>query len=371
MKQNIISLVIAAFCAVLFAGGCCSSEKSSYNLVLLGDVHYDKIEFHKMPAFDTKIPWNLCLDEKGIFTWRNHNRWMNKAYGNTAQNYPINVRMWKEDLPYIIKRAAENGAENNALYTIQLGDMIHGDCGTLDLHKKNLQEALDYLKNNSSSPLLVVCGNHDPRGPFGQQAWNEVMLPYFDSVKNVKRENTNYFIRIGRDLYYFHDAMNPDFEYLKQTLNANKDARYIFFLSHVPLFAMAKNHINEPLAENFDALLAMLAEHKAIVLSGHTHWISLTQYRHEGKKIDQFVLNSTMRKPERDSVFNPENNISKDEFSVDYGGRIALWNKYADKITTPLNAYGAGHALLRVAEDGVFVDFYSYKSDKVHTYKLR
>ena len=371
MKQNIISLVIAAFCAVLFAGGCCSSEKSSYNLVLLGDVHYDKIEFHKMPAFDTKIPWNLCLDEKGIFTWRNHNRWMNKAYGNTAQNYPINVRMWKEDLPYIIKRAAENGAENNALYTIQLGDMIHGDCGTLDLHKKNLQEALDYLKNNSSSPLLVVCGNHDPRGPFGQQAWNEVMLPYFDSVKNVKRENTNYFIRIGRDLYYFHDAMNPDFEYLKQTLNANKDARYIFFLSHVPLFAMAKNHINEPLAENFDALLAMLAEHKAIVLSGHTHWISLTQYRHEGKKIDQFVLNSTMRKPERDSVFNPENNISKDKFSVDYGGRITLWNKYADKITTPLNTYGAGHALLRVAEDGVFVDFYSYKSDKVHTYKLR
>ncbi len=78
-----------------------------------------------------------------------------------------------------------------------------------------------------------------------------------------------------------------------------------------------------------------------------------------------------MRNHKRDSVFNPANNLSKDKFSYDNGGRIALWNKYADKIQTPLNTWGAGHALLRVSDNGVYVDFYSYKSEKVHTYKLR
>lgn len=368
MRKYILSAV--CFVAVVLSG-CCSLTKDDYNIVLLGDIHYDKIEFHQMPEFDKTVSWNMCR-ENGIFTWRGHNKWMNASHATTSHNYPLNVRMWKEDVPQIIKRAAVNGAENNALYTFQLGDMIHGDCGNLALHKKNLQEALDYLKVNSSSPVLVACGNHDPRGPFGQQAWNEVMLPYFDkAAKNIQRKNTNFSVKIDKDLYYFHDAMNPDFEYLEKTLNENNDARYTFFVSHIPLFAMAKNHINEPLAENFDHLLSMLAECNAIVLSGHTHWISLTRYRHDGRRIDQFVLNSTMRKPARDSVFDPSKNISQNKFSPDYGGRIALWNKYADKITTPLNTWGAGHALLRVSDKGVFVDFYGIKSDKVYTYQLR
>ena len=369
MKKSVLFSLICAV-LVFIVAGCCSA-KSDYSIVLLGDIHYDKAEFHQMPEFDKTVSWNMCR-ENGIFTWRGHNKWMNASHATTSHNYPLNVRMWKEDLPFIIDRAAKCGVENDSVYTFQLGDMIHGDCGKLDLHKKNLHEAIDYMTSRFKSPVLVSCGNHDPRGPFGQQAWNEVMLPYFDkAAKNIQRKNTNFSVRVGRDLYYFHDAINPDFDYLKKILDANKDARYTFFISHVPLFAMAKNHINDSLAENFDNLLSMLAECNAIVLSGHTHWISLTRYRHDGKRIDQFVLNSTMRKPARDSVFDPSKNISQDKFSPDYGGRIALWNKYADKITTPLNTWGTGHALLRVSDQGVFVDFYAIKAEKPYTYQLR
>jgi hypothetical protein len=369
MRKCILSAV--CFFAVVLSG-CCSLTKDDYNIVLLGDIHYDKIEFHQMPKFNPKVPWDCgSVDSNGVFLWRLHNKWMTESCGDSRQNYPLNARMWKEDVPQIIKRAAVNGAENNALYTFQLGDMIHGDCGNLALHKKNLQESLDYLKGNSSSPVLVACGNHDPRGPFGKQAWNEVMLPHFDkAAKNIQRKNTNFSVKIDKDLYYFHDAMNPDFEYLEKTLNENNDARYTFFVSHIPLFAMAKNHINEPLAENFDNLLKILEEHNAIIISGHTHWISLTQYRNNGRRIDQFVLNSTVRYPERD-IFDPAKNISKDEFCRDNGKRKELWEKYRNKITVPLNTWGAGHAIMRVSDKGVFVDFYGIKSDKVYTYQLR
>jgi len=370
MRKYIFPAV--CFFAVVLSG-CCSLAKDDYNIVLLGDIHYDKIEFHQMPTFNPKVPWERgAVDSNGVFLWRLNNKWMSESCGDSRQSYSANIRMWQEDVPQIIKHAAANGAVNNALYTFQLGDMIHGDCGNLALHKKNLQEAINYLTDNSSSPVLVACGNHDPRGPFGKQAWNEVMLPHFDkAAKNIQRKNTNFSVKIGKDLYYFHDAMNPDFEYLEKTLNGNKDSRYTFFVSHIPLFAMAKNHINEPLAENFDTLLKILEHHNVIVLSGHTHWISLTQYRNSGKKIDQFVLNSTVRKPERDLIYNPENNISTDKFSKDFGKRKELWKKYENKITTPLNTWGTGHAIMRVSDKGVFVDFYGIKSDKVHTYQLR
>ena len=64
-------------------------------------------------------------------------------------------------------------------------------------------------------------------------------------------------------------------------------------------------------------------------------------------------------------------NISKDEFCRDNGKRKELWEKYRNKITVPLNTWGAGHAIMRVSDKGVFVDFYGIKSDKVYTYQLR
>ena len=374
MKKTLLMIFSLCFMVILLTGCCSMAAEKEYNIVLLGDIHYDKMEFHQMPPPNVKISWDkgVC-DKNGVYLHRLGTKWMTDSCYTTAYNHPKNVRMWKEDVPSIIERAAACGAENNALYAFQLGDVIHGDCGKLELHKKNLQEALDFMTVRFKSPVLIACGNHDPRGPFGQQAWNEVMLPHFDrAAKNIQRKGTNFYITIGKDIYYFHDAMNPDFDFLQEALQKNKNARYTFFVSHVPLIAMAKNHINEGIGENIGRLLEMLEKRNAIVLSGHTHWISLTQYRNNGHRIDQFIVNSTVRWPKIDPFFDPAKNLSRNNFSKDHGGRVAIWNKHFEgKTVSPLNSRGSGHGLLRVSDAGVYVDYYNFKQDKVYTYQLR
>ena len=41
--------------------GCCS--KNSYNLVLLGDIHYDRTDLHDHNVYKISIPMSLWLKE--------------------------------------------------------------------------------------------------------------------------------------------------------------------------------------------------------------------------------------------------------------------------------------------------------------------
>ena len=51
---------------------------------------------------------------------------------------------------------------------------------------------------------------------------------------------------------------------------------------------------------------------------------------------------------------------------------LELWEKYFNgKIETSLNTNGTGYALLRVSDDGVFLDYRNLTQDKYHTFKLR
>ena len=76
--------------------------------------------------------------------------------------------------------------------------------------------------------------------------------------------------------------------------------------------------------------------------------------------------------PKIDPFFDPAKNLSRNNFSKDHGGRIAIWNKYFEgKTVSPLNSRGSGHGLLRVSDAGVYVDYYNFKQDKVYTYQLR
>lgn len=374
MKKNMFSLIFGA-CVALLLSGCCSDKaEKEYNIVLLGDIHYDKPEFHKMPKGKAEVPWATgARNENGLFLWRLNNKWMTDSCRESAQNYPKNARMWQKDVPEIIARAVVCGKQNNALYTFQLGDMIHGDCGNLELHKKNLKEALDYMTSRFHSPVLVACGNHDPRGPFGRQAWNEIMLPHFDrAAGNIQRKGTNFYMTIGKDFYYFHDAMTPDLDFLEQALQKNKNARYTFFVTHIPLITMGKSTLNKGLAENMGRLLSLLGARNAIVLSAHAHQISLSQYRDKGHRIDQFVINSTLRKTALEPLFDPAKSLLKKKFGRDFGGRAAMWNKYFEgKVVTPVYNSGSGHALLRVSDAGVFVDYQNFKQTKVYSWQLR
>ena len=370
----LLHLLIVFIFAVLPGSGCC---RNNYNLLLLGDLHYDAPEFHdnRIMQFKEHVPYMQgVMNKDGNFSLRNHTFWVTEAKAISHKNIKLNTQMWQTYMPQLLTNAACTAKENNALYILQLGDIIHGDCGRFDLHQKNLQQAVDTLDKYFTAPVLTVCGNHDPRGPHGQEAWDKTMIPYLKKiVPDISETGANYHIRIGKDLFYFHDLMKPDLDYMEKVFNENPDTRYTFFITHVLLMPMDRGSFNNILADDFHRIFKLLESRNAIVLGGHTHQIALTEYYNQvsERRITQFVLNSTVRRPDKEFSFHPgtdarKKNVQTEEFYV------GLWEKYfAGKLKTTLHTNGSGHALLRVADDGVWVDYYNIGQETPYTFKLR
>ena len=84
-----INLLLAVLCALIFAG-CCADK--SYNVVLVGDVHFDHMKYHDMSKIKhLGIPADKYIYNKdGYFSWRNHSIWatVNKG-GSVEKNTPL------------------------------------------------------------------------------------------------------------------------------------------------------------------------------------------------------------------------------------------------------------------------------------------
>ncbi|MBR4940887.1 MAG: hypothetical protein IKZ19_02700, partial [Clostridia bacterium] len=98
MFRKIVS-AIALLCCV-FLAGCCANK--SYNVALLGDVHYDHTKYHDMSKMKhLGIPQEKYVYNKdGFFSWRNHSIWteINKG-GSVEKNTPLNMAMWEKYMP--------------------------------------------------------------------------------------------------------------------------------------------------------------------------------------------------------------------------------------------------------------------------------
>ena len=355
---------------------CCGSDKSSYNIAVIGDIHYDDWKYHDMSKIKhLGIPQSKYVYNKdGYYSWRNHSLWTEINLGGSLEkNTPLNMKMWEKHLPSLLDQAAAKAKEAKVEYTFQLGDMIHGDCYELDLHKSNLTDAIQQLTSRFGK-TLVVSGNHDTRGTDGRRAWNEVVNPYLDkTVKNLNRKNTNYSLTIGKDLYLFYDIMNVDIEFFEKAVKANPNRRYTFFISHVPLLPTGKRAVRSILSDDIARLFKLLESCNAIVISGHTHKISVVEYfnKANNRRMSQFIINSTVRFPKVQLDFK-ESVPEKDDFADNAGKSKELWNKfYAGKVTTKLHTNGTGYGILRVTDKGVFMDYHNLTGKKVYTYKLR
>ena len=373
MKNKLMTIALLLLGAVMLCGA-----GESYNIALLGDVHYDHNKFHDLSKMKhLGIPQGKnVLNKDGYYSWRNHSLWveMNKG-GSIEKNTPLNMQMWEKYTPVLLKKASDKAKEAKVKYTFQLGDLIHGDCYDLNLHKENLQQALQQLTSRFDK-VLTITGNHDTRGTDGQKAWNEVINPHLDkTIPNLKRKNSNYYTVIGGDLYMFYDVMNFDVAFFEQAIKENPSSRYTFFVAHVPLLPTGKRAVRNILSDDIKRLFALLEKRNAIVLSGHTHKVSFIEYFNpaNNRKMSQFILNSTIRFPQKQTNFKPvKPDMKQDAFADNAGKSKQLWSMfYKDKVTTQLHTDGSGYGILRVSDQGVFVDYRNFDSDKVYTYKLR
>lgn len=339
-----------------------------YNIVILGDTHYDLA-----PASIYHSHYNEKTE------------WLNRVQ---RAEFKRNGEMWADRLPRLIERASRL-VDGSTRMVFQMGDLVQGDCGNGDVHRKMLADAMDYIKKRFGSlPFVTVEGNHDNRGTDAMKVYHEYMPERMSQELGKTVTKTTFGFSIGRDAYIFIDFNEPDDAETERLLREYEGARHTFIVSHGPLFPHdggsprwfyhgADNDSENSKRRHFRKLFAKC---NAIALSGHTHTTDLIDWYGDGGRITQMIMNSVWAS-DKNSKFSI---IAQG--AEEYGAELkkrkerdnsvnaeeAIFSEYRPGIREYLHSNAAGSFKLSVGPQKITVDLYAGDSIAVsHHFVLR
>ena len=345
-------------------------NEKEYSIVILGDTHYDT-----EPASVYHSNYNEKVE------------WLNRVQ---RAEFARNGEMWRERCPRMVKRASRLITPDTKM-VFQMGDLVQGDCGKGEVHRKMLIDAMDRFKKELGGlPFVTVVGNHDIRGVDAMATYHSYMPQRMSEELGKSIKKTTFSFNIGNDAYIVIDFNNPDDEEVEKLLKETEGARHTFVVIHGPLLPFdaascrwfyhggntpeqtaARRHFRE-----------LFAKRNVICLCGHVHTTELADWYGDGGRITQMTMNSVWANEE----------IGKYkvvcEGAAQYGERrkTIAQNANGSKLTeeTPLfDEYrpglkrysvspAAGSYKMRVSKKHVYIDFYAGDSiDISHTFKLR
>lgn len=233
------------------------SKGQAFNFVLLGDIHYDKLEHHDMEYVKLKYPNDIVQIE----------------------NYS---RITKENLPKLMQVAKEKAVKVNADFWLQLGDFVEGLCGSEALAQKQTREFISFVADQDlKRPFFVVKGNHDITGEGARETYKSTVLTWQgkELKKSLDTANTTFVYKKNRFIIFDCYTADESLEWLKSVLKENKEEN-VFFCVHqpiVPYNSRANWHVfaRANQQDKREELLNLLGRHRAIVLTAHLHKTSI------------------------------------------------------------------------------------------------
>jgi len=246
-------------------------ESKRYKVLVMGDAHFDSAEFHKSPP----------------------------ATDGRKSERERNFRMWKSKSPALFAAAGKRASAEHVEFAVQLGDLVQGDSDDAKLQGAMIDKGFTTLKKNFPDiPLLIVKGNHDIRTlkkGRNNAAANAALLPIISKELNKKvTKNTCYSFMRGRDLFIAIDGFIPAKNteaFVRRTLAAHPDTRYVFFMTHLPLMPASTG---SPLwlVPGWDTIADMLEKRNTLILAAHTHSPSLATRTTDRGKLTQLIVSS-------------------------------------------------------------------------------
>jgi hypothetical protein len=259
---------------------------ASVNFVVLGDVHYDKLEFHD-------LDWVK-------------NKWVNPDdHRQITQEYTVfTAQNWDKLMKAVERRIGEGDGKVKGI--VQLGDLMEGIAGSPELAKKMNNGSVQALKEpNFSVPWILVKGNHDGRyGPGEAEAYNEIMVPFRNKQLGITTASISFRYKVGDVEFFCPDSeMKPDelIAFLEKGLTEST-AKFKFVAMHIPMIPVTgrcwdvfKFNDMKTRAENQERLLGLIAKNKAIVLCAHLHRYSVVRRETKQGPVVQVMVNSVIR----------------------------------------------------------------------------
>ena len=329
---------------------------AQYSMVILGDTHFDA---------EPASVYHSFYDEPV--------EWLNRVQ---RAEFARNGEMWRERCPRLLKRAACLVDENTRM-ALQMGDLIQGDCGNPDVHRKMLEDVMNRFKAEFGGlPFVTVSGNHDIRGKGARAAYNEYMPKRMSQELSKEILKTTFGFNVVDDAYLVLDFNRPDDAETEKLLSDSKGARHTFVISHGPLFPMDSDscrwfYHGADKPEDTQArrhFRSEFAKRKVICLCGHSHHTRLTEWKGDGGLITQLEMTSVWA-GEANGIYKvhcddpqkyglnrmnrktmPDGSPIKDE--------SALFDEYRPGLTRYLDSIAAGSYKMRVSDKSVEVDFY-------------
>ena len=372
-RREFISVSASSLAGLLLLGvpepaSAKSGGPKKYSVVILGDTHFDA---------EPASVYHSCYNEPV--------EWLNRVQ---RAEFARNGEMWRERCPRLLKRCASL-ADGTTQMALQVGDLIQGDCGNGEVHRKMLTDVMDAFKKEFGGlPFVTVVGNHDIRGVDAEKVYHEYMPGRMSQELGKSVLKTTFCFNIGPDAFLVLDFNKPDDAEIEKMLRETEGARHTFIVTHGPAFPMDDRscrwffHGSRKDTEARRHFRAEFAKRNAIVLCGHSHFTTLTEWKGDGGIITQMEMNSVWADEER-GIYKVIT-----ENPADYGTRrmamktmpngsaiedeSALFEEYRPGLTRYIHSNTAGSFRLNVGPKHVTIDFYAGDSaTKTRTFELR
>ena len=331
-----------------------------YNVVILGDTHYD--------AADPEL-YHAGYTDPNPTREANHRK-----------EFVRNGKMWAERCPALVKRAACL-VDEDTRFVLQMGDLVQGDTATAEIHKRFLDDAMNLFKRDLAPdlPFVTVAGNHDLRGNDDAviaQAYEEYMTARMSQELGREITGTNFLFNMGDDAYIVLNFTRPDLATIENLFKKADGARHTFVVVHSPVFPYDSasywwwilfGNRQDSKAEERRAVRRLMASRNAVVLCGHTHKTELLNWYGDGGLITQMTMSSVWAKEEQgtytEKVDTPEGYgslmvKSKPELG-EPGVARDLFDEYRPGLLRYSWADAAGSYKLFVGDTDIHVDFYA------------
>lgn len=273
---------LRAAVAVPLAGAISRPERpaSRYTVLLLGDVHFDRLAHHDMDWLRREKPNDIQQVEN--YTQLTRVVWPKTLARLRARTAP--ARSNARGFPLQPEGSGDPAAAPVA-FVAQLGDLIEGLCGSPALAERQAQEALASIREAQlGAPFLFCKGNHDITGPGAKETFDRLLLPSVrsgidrlgSSAKCFDSDGSNLVVEYAQDWFLFLDAYDPrSLAWIERVL-ARRTARHVFLLVHppvVPYGARATWVLYGRPGEGNERqrFLNLLGEHRVFALTGHIH----------------------------------------------------------------------------------------------------
>jgi|GEM_PF-5243860 len=355
-----------------------NTDRNEYRILALGDLHFDGSAYHvREPANEVQKRGRLR-----------------------------NFAMWAGPSQDLLADAAAK-LDETFPWVIQAGDVSQGDGDTVELQTAMIGDALKYLKQVfPERKVFPAIGNHDLRLLEAYPRWNEydangdctmmaggeyrpirnAMLPFIarEAGLDAVPPTADYVVTRGRDLCIFVDPFRPGgaTEFLRKALAEHTDTRYVFVVSHLPLFPCEPcKSMAAWLIPDYEEVAELLAPRRAIFIAAHTHYHHLIRYRHPRGVLTQLVLSSMSTNWKKHplqlttadyaayaATMYPFLEIKpRDVFAPENYLEHRTWRCFSDG--KPSSA--TGYAVLNVGDDAVTAEIYAGEQLPTLTLKLR